>query len=878
MTIVQPGQVPTYTPDPAISLTGYSDSDRTRFLFNGSQFIKARLVSSRASYAYVGASPSGTTYTQYKTSDGKYALVNGDNYIPVATGAPVDANAQTVVVGFPVSVTSTEIVFWSTSMIDYYDSIKVEYSYDGSYYFNISGVSTSWAWDSTARLYAGEDPPTGQYKFTISLGASYTARYFRISTYHTAILASTFADGATTMTVDSTSGFPESWSESSGIVFQGELDGPGTAWEYMMYTGKTASTFTGVSFSGLIGDDVIVDSSSKVTMVPGFAADITEIDVLGTYEPILEVWDTDGSQASSQTLENDYYYDICFDTYSDVYFTIRLNDAYDGTGGVGFDIGDDFNYTTSSLNSTRWTEHSVDSNFQVNTASGTLDYSNSSAAGRVITNYYLDGDFTADMHFYTSRLDSSDGVLQMRSVDLATNNVFVQVGYHGAFPGGTWEAIQARKTVDTTAGAAEINNLRIDMSYLTASEIFTFVYDSTSDVWTISTDLGTSYSDVTPGETYSEKSLSMSIVHNQTPLNGAQIQYNINRQTISGPSSVHPDWWRMGLEKSGSNVVCRYDDNISGSFVDWITYIDTDDLDLNIELYADGSGSTTSMSIDNYTVSGTEYFEDIPVFSIEAVDSNGSVTSVPGLTDVDGYLIKKFDVINENLRYNSFIGDRVQIATDSLSTGSIFIKVKEDLYKYNKSSLPLDQETGTNAVVFKESVIPETTAKALSYNAYTKAGLCYVEYDEDREGTYVKTISTTTMSGTDYEAYLDIATDDYPFAWDQNNYTVLYYVSSTNLKEYDMDENDVAFCNVVVEEKIMSAGTSTTSDITATVLNVYGEPMSAKTVAFTVSVGDGAISGTPACTNVSGVATATYTVGTTVGTTTITATASDVSC
>lgn len=876
MTIVQPGQVPTYTPDPEITLTGYDDSDRTRFIFNGSQFVKARLVSSRASFAYVGTSPSGTTYSKYKTSDGKYALVNGDNYVPVATGVPTDAGAQTVVVGFPVSVTTSEIVFWSTSMIDYYSSIKVEYSYDGSFYFDVASESTDWEWDDTAQLYEGEDPPTGQYKFTISLGSSYTAKYFRISCYWNAVLDATYVDEANTITVVSTTGFPSTWSDSTGMVIQGYTDGGGWAYKYIQYTGTTGTSFTGVSLSSSIGDDIVVGADSKVMMIPGFAADITEIDVLGTYEPILEFWDTDGSAASSQTLDNSYNYDICYDSDSDVYFTIRLNESYDGTGGTGFDPGDTFDYSSSTLSSTRWEEDDTDSNFQVNTSSGTLDYSNSSAAGRILTNYYLDGDFTADFHTYVSTLDSSDGVLQIRAIDSSTNNVFVQMGLHGPKVSGNWEAIQARKITDTTAGAAEINNLRIYMPSLTASEVFTFIYNSTSDVWSITTDLSTSYSDASPGESYSEKALSLSIVHNQTPLNGAQIQYSVNRQQSSLPAG--DSWWRVGLEKSGTDLVCRYDDGLYGTFTDWITYNDTDDLDLNVELYADGESSAVDMVVDNYTVTGTEYFSDIPVFSVEAVDSNGTPIEVSGLTDSDGYLIKRFDVVNDNLTYNSYIGDRVQLATDSLNSGNIFIKVKEDLYKYNKSSLPLDLEDGSSASVHKEGVISETSAKAFSYNAYTKAGLCYVEYDGDRSGTYLKTISTTTMSGTDYEAFLDLGTTDYPFAWDQNNYTTFYYVNSTSLKEYDMDEYDVAFCNVVTEEKIMSAGQSTTSDITATVLNVYGEPLSSKTVAFSISDGDGSISGSPACTNSSGIAEAVYTVGTTVGTATITATASDVSC
>ncbi len=879
MTIVQPGQVPTYTPDPAVTLSSYSDADRTRFLFNGSQFIKARLAVSRASYAYVGTAPSGTTYTEYKNSSGDYVLVDGNVYVPVATGAPTAVNAQTVVVGFPITVTTSEIVFWGTSFLDYYTSFIVEYSYDGSYSFTVPTVTTTWAWDAAAQIVEDEEPATGQYKYTLSLDASYSAKFFRVSSYHTTLLDATFTSGATTISVDSTTGFPDSWASSTGVNLQG-TDGAGhTVDTAITYTGKTADSFTGVSLLTAFAYDVIVDSTSKVVMAPGFAADMTEIDILGTYSPILEVWDTDGSQASSQALTNNFNYDICFDTDSDVYFAVRLNSDYDGTGGTGFSISDDFTYTTSALDSTRWEEHTIDTNFQINTASGTLDYSNSAAAGRVKTNYYLDGDFTADVHFYVYRLSSADGVLQMRAIDSVTNNIFVQVGYSGVFPDSDeWEAIQARSTVDTTAGAAEINNLRIDMSHLTASEIFTFIYNASSDVWAITTDLSTVYSDAVPGVSYSEKALSMSIVHNSVPLNGAQLVYNINRQTTAGPVGGLSTWRRIGLEKSGTNIVCRYDESIYGPFVDWITYTDLDDLDLNVELYADGASDNVSLFLDNYTASGTEYFSDVPVFSIEALDSNGAPVEVVGLTDSDGYLIKQFDVVNDNLTYNSYIGDRVQIATDSLSSGAIYIKVKDDLYRYNKSLLPLDLEGGTNATTFKEAVIPETSAKAFSYNAYSNAGLSYVEYDEDRAGTYLKTISTTTMSGTDYEAFLDIASSSFPFGWDQNNYTTLYYVNGTTLKEYDMDEYDVGFCNVVSAEKIMSAGTSTTSSVVATVLNVYGEPLSAKTVAFTVSVGDGAMAGTPACTNASGVASATYTVGTTVGTTTITATASDIAC
>jgi hypothetical protein len=139
-------------------------------------------------------------------------------------------------------------------------------------------------------------------------------------------------------------------------------------------------------------------------------------------------------------------------------------------------------------------------------------------------------------------------------------------------------------------------------------------------------------------------------------------------------------------------------------------------------------------------------------------------------------------------------------------------------------------------------------------------------------------MDTTLLSGTDNEALLDVSSSNYPWAWDTNNFNTLYYINGTALKAYDMDENDVAFANVTSVEKIMSAGTSDTTEVSATVTNVYGEPMSAKTVTFTVSFGDGSVSPSVTCTNASGVATTTYTVGASVGQTTITAAASDISC
>lgn len=880
MVTVQPGQVPTY--DPSVTLTNYSDSNRTRFLYNGNQFVKARLVSSRASYAYVGSISSSlystwtTSYTNYKNMSGDYVLVDGEMYTPQATGAPPAGNAHYVIIHFPIQVATSEIILWSLSHLDFYGSFSVSYSYDGSYYFDISGVSTQESYDDTVQRVEGESPPTGEYKYTISLGSTYTARYFRISVYqHTTTTAEIDMASDTTIQVSSTTGFPSSWLTSTNSPLCVGIYG-------FTYTAKTSTTFTGVTFSAAAG---AIALSSHVWSRFSFAEYLTEVDVVGVEEPILEIWDSDGSQASSQDMDYDYYYDIVYDRDKDVYFSIRYNTELDGTGGAGFSLSDSFDEFGSSFNSVRWTESTINPNFQHNTVSGTADYLNSSAPGQLTTNYYLEGDFDVTVGLGFNYLTASGSRIELRGVDVNKDNVFTQVGVRGpfvsAYPAeaqGNWEAVQIRKTVDTTGGLAEIHSLRLDTRYLPeGSETYTFTYNSGSNSWTTISGSGGSLSAVYPSVAYSFGPLSLDMVHLGTVTHGAQLQITTNKQEYTFPAYGTQWDWRVGLKRDSTNIKCRYD-NGSGSLVDWITYIDNDVLDLNMELYADGESAPVDLSISYMTVSGTGLFDAVPVLSIEAVNSAGNVTVINGFTDSSGYIIKRLDILNEYKHYSELINDRVQIATDGLANGNIYIKYGEDLYKYSKTSFPLDLEGGESAVLIVSGTIPETTAKAFSYNSYSNGPLCYVEYDADRGGTYLKTMSTTTLSGSGYESLLDVGSSDYPWAWDVNNYTTLYYVSSTSLKQYDMDENDVAFCNVSSVEKIMGAGTSDQSAVTATVLNVYGEPLSGKTVTFTVSAGDGAVSPSTDCTTASGTASTTYTVGATVGTTTITATASDVSC
>lgn len=895
MVTVQPGKVPTYTPDPAVSLTNYSDADRTRFLHVGSQFVKARLVASRASYAYVGyyAYSSSTLvgsqqidYTSYKTLSGDYALIDGSTSTPQATGAPLSGKGEVVVVGYPVQVSTDTVTLYSPSFFDFYELFKVRYSHNGSDYFDITT-------DSVDYEYTG-----GVYVFSINLTTTVTGRYFKISAYATTVTTATFTDDPASFTVADTSDFPSSWTSMGDIYVYGKFDSHPLGMSHytsdFTYTGKTGTSFTGVTLGeSNPGDDVEV--GARIYTLFSFGDIITEVDVVGITEPVLQFWDKgSGSQGTSKALQHDFYYDVIYDKDKGVYLSVRLNNDLDGTGGSGFSYSDNFDDTStgSNFNTTRWSESTSYPNFQHNTSSGTAEYLNTSAAGELNTNYYLSDDFTVAIDVGFNRVTSSGARVSLMSIEDDTDNVFTQVGFTGPYfsgysgaPSGKWEALRAYESSNTSGGRASIASLRLDTRYLPdGAETYEFTYDSVSDIWTVASGSGGALGDLQPGISYNEGPLNLSIVHSDSVPNGSQIVLDVNTQHSNLPAFDGSQWsWKLGLSRVGTNLKCQYD--VGSGLVDWITYPDLSSGNLNVGLYADGGslsviGGTPSidLSLDNFVVTGNAYFSNVPVLTLEAVNSAGNVTVVPSFTDGDGYVIKRWDLFNESTLYNEYINGKVQLATDGLPGGNIYLKLGTDLYKYSKGAFPLDLEYGDSATLVVSGTLPELTAESFSFNSYSNGALCYVEYDDVRSGTYLKTVDITTLSGTEYEVFLDVSGSDYPWAWDIDNYNTLYYIDSTNEKLYDLDEDDVAFCNITSAEKIMAAGTSSTSTVTATVLNAYGEPLSAKTVTFTVSAGTGSLSPSVSCTSASGTASTTYTVGSTVGETILTASASDASC
>jgi len=295
MPIVQPGQVPTYAPSPAVDLSGYDDSNRTRFLFNGSQFVKARLALSRPSFGYVGYMDTDfedvISHKSYLTVGGKYALIDGDRATPVATGVPTSGGF--VLIGFPVAISTTQVVLWSTSHLDYYSLFKVKYTYDDP-----DTVATPFYFEATVTDSVEEfDFIENKYKYTVTLDGAYTAKYFKIYIGATTTLSSSYTTGST-VSVVSTTGFPTS------IIIGGRIS---IGIDSFVYTGVGGTSFTGVSGLSAHSD------GERVVFTPNFAQYITEVEIGESYDPILEFWNTSGEQATPQSLSDDLYYDIVYD-------------------------------------------------------------------------------------------------------------------------------------------------------------------------------------------------------------------------------------------------------------------------------------------------------------------------------------------------------------------------------------------------------------------------------------------------------------------------------------------------------------------------------------------------------------------------------------
>ncbi len=881
----QPGTVVAF--DPSVTLSSFSAASRDRFMFNENQLVLAKLVRPLASYAAAygssfsyntttGAFTRPSLFENYRNSDGGFVFADDLFFLSDATGVPT-VGVVGIVLGYDFQVSSSSIKFWSTTSIDT-GNLSVDYSFDGITWTTVGTVTWGTTFDDTIELFEGQFPPQGQYVYTGTF-TSVAGRYWRLKSQGITTLTVGYTSGAT-ITVASTTGYP-----SSGSLLMVGATGTQTT---AAYTGKTTTTFTGVSGGAAspAGSPIV---GTGATLVDALLSNVTEVRVLQTTEPILDHWNSDGSQAVSVIVEGSQFYDICYDANDDVYYAIYFNDEPTQTDPI--DPDDDFNeaFEGSSFSTTKWIESETYPYFVHNSVSGTLDMVSSAGGGLLAGNYGIDGSYSTRIELVGAFTATSGTAFSLSAEDFDTSNQYMVSAMVGSYAPPVNNARFGAAVMEyssTIGSSAVLRNFHIRPEFFEFSAAGGFVdcemaYSTAVNQYLVTVS-GSVRPNATPGVPYVSNSFSFTIANVTTPPDGQGFSVRVWCASAAVPGTA-ASGIQIELERIGTNAYVRYKGTTGGTQT-LLTHTIGEE---RHRPYIYGHPGVTDPNIraDNYTVtSGTIVF-DTPVFTVVAIGKDGMRTAVSNVTDGDGYLIKNFDIIrNPQAGYNEFIYPYTSIATNGAAHGSggeIYIKVGETLYKYTKAAgLPLthEDEDAPNASVITVGEIPEDGITGFAYNGFSQAGLSYLKYEDSLAGVFLKTINTTDLTANTYKSKLDVASINFPFAWNVSDLSTLYFVSGTSLKLYDLNESKAAFVNVSSDKQVLAAGTAETATITAQVLNVYGIPKTAKTMTFSVSSGDGAISPAIGCSDGSGEDTTTYTVGSAVGTATITVSVSDTTC
>ena len=444
---------------------------------------------------------------------------------------------------------------------------------------------------------------------------------------------------------------------------------------------------------------------------------------------------------------------------------------------------------------------------------------------------------------------------------------------------------------DTFDGSVSLQDFRIhgedfDFSKTSGLVTYTITYNSSTENYTVSVDGTPLAAPATAGTPYVSESsvaqMSFTLAELFTPADGQQmiIYVRFDQEVVQNPTTT--SGIQLQVERIGSNSFIRYSQPGDPGFTRVFNgNINTGSVQ-RPQIFGNSNSAGVDISIDNFSVSAAETLRyESPVLSVVTLDKTGFMTEVVGVSDSDGYVIKRLDIIKDvTAKYNDFMTPVTGIATNAGvgGSGSIFIKFKDKLWKFIKSALPLDLEDGSSASSATVGEIPESGISGFGYNGYTQAGLTYIQYLQDLDGVFMKTIKETDLTAVTNKVWLDVPTSDYPFAWNVSDLATLYYVDGDALKLYDLNETKAAFAVVSSDKQVLAAGTQESAIVTAQVLNVYGEPKSNKTMTFSVSLGDGAVSPALTCSDVDGKATTTYVVGAAIGSATITVTVSDLTC
>ena len=654
----------------------------------------------------------------------------------------------------------------------------------------------------------------------------------------------------------------------------------------LTYSSKTSNTFVNITSAGYTtaSEDILAGSYIKYQ----YYMDVSQVLIGRTNKSLLKFWETDGNECSVKEVQVSNVYDAVYDIADGVYYAVGFN----STGGVGIDASDDFSDGDSAteFDSDRW-EYSGNG-FSRNDTLSKLYYKNTSSTETVFGRlknkmYYTTGvSYTVSGTVSFTKLENK-GFIGIVSFDEDTDNYEC-----GIFAVGPWDnkpnasfvsVVVSGGVSDYANGNASITNLSV-MPYELPEDYHkhTFMYDGDSWLYTRQAESISSVvedvieSDVGVGPNVSVDGLSFELSYNNRVTEGSFLSFLTSKVTASGVTDDAVVFHVEGVTGSSTNV-----------------YAVDNYVEVAKQSISSGFASSVQQAIYGCTshpvdllfgpfVASSGYNSDVPTFFVKSFNNDGELEYVSGVSNIAGTVIASLDVIRDSTKtYGDYV-NKVFIASDQYTEaggGSLYIAVLPDIYKFNKTTLPLlSNDDGSGAVVLLSGSITDTSISNFSFDGYYNSGLSYETYDDDRENVFLKCISSSLLSPTIYEAALDLTSISDPLAVDPSDLHTLYTVVNDAVYVYNINDTSVAFCDVTSIEPVIPAGSDYTTEIKAFVTNLYGDPLANKTVYFSVSSGDGSVSPTYACTTASGTAATTYTAGEYTGVSIITATASNDAC
>ena len=995
---------------PLATFSNFVHGEEDRLMFNGHQFVslsaqspKVVVASARRTIGFDSRSEiKFAAYNNFMDLDGNFRFVNGSPTLDsnIYTGWP--GTYDHIVIGYDAMVSTATIKFWSKRYVDS-THVSIDYGYDSINFHPISGISVSWEFDDTIRHKPSEEIPSGMYVYTVSLGDTYKAKYWRIKGFLVAVVKDKVSSDVNGKDVDitSTTNWPSSGSvylysspayESSSlseastrstsytqnvstgtrnVIYDLKITAAHTSYfksgyilineeyfnastnqtvteclgfgyispfltgDYLLcsytspcYKGAVAygnlpesvadygvgphggvvsaklhtfpdsviymtdATYSSKNSTDLVnlqtrGYDDSTDLLAGTIVQTQVSLDIAQVQIKEEVSPLLRFWETDGSECVTKEVDIDNAYDVVYDKADRVYYSAE----YSSTGGSGYGLSDDFSSgdTSNTFDSNRWT--SIGSSMYrddisecavfKNTVSGTTN------SASLITNGYhdLSIDYTDTLSVNITTMSGTVGYLGLVAKDKSTNNQI-----NGVYVLGDWSPIAMSSFVgvemygltNASDGDVDLRNFRFDPRNLPEDlcehkllfEDDAWKYSRTSQE-TVPTVSDIVDLDIGGESNIVEDGFIATLDKNPDTKDGSYISFFTNSTLYSPSASSNVE---LKLKYTSSSNILEAGANDGSDH--YLTNSNPEGSNLKSEIVCYTDNYTTVSSTGFYTTD--EGSMDIPCIRVRAFDNDGNITTVDGVTDGNGAVLSSLDVLrNYGVSYGDYYG-KVSIATTGQSEsigGSIFIKVDQDLYKYNKTTLPITHyEDGSNAVVLASGIVHEDEVYNFSYNEFTLGGLSYLVYDQAREGVFMKVVADNTLQLTSYETELNMSSVTKPTAWDIDDMDTLYVVDSSNLYAYNTDETSVAFANVYVADTVLPANSSAKTMITAYATNLYGIPLENKTVYFAITSGGGSLSAASACTTSSGTASVEFTSATVSGTSIISVTASNDAC